>query len=145
MANKELKNSFFNCPDNIINKLKIILSKYENSESKPNSYNRAKGIITDKKITYPQMKGIKNYFDNYKGEGLDDEYKLNGGESMKKWVESTLGNARDTIYNNKKSKMDAGEKNAFLSHHEKDTRNTNPTKKGLGIVRLDKGKITAKL
>jgi hypothetical protein len=139
MANRDLKNSFFNCPDGIINKLKMVTSKYDGSDNHPNGYSRAKNIINDNKISYQQIKGIKNYFDNYNGDGLDDEYKLNGGDDMKKWVNTTLGNARNTIHDVKKTEMEGGKKNAFLAHHEKDTKNTDPTKKGLGVVRLDKG------
>lgn len=103
MPNKDLSKKYFNCP------------------------------ITGDKISYENMKKIKSFFDNYDGDGTDEEYKNKGGERMKNWINNTLSDSRDSIYYEKKSRMDAGEENQFIKTHTKDKDNANPTK-----VRLPK-------
>ena len=88
------------------------------------------------------MKRIKNYFDSYSGDGDDDEYKLNGGELMKNWVDKELGTSRDAIHSTKKVQMDAGRENSFIKTHEKD-KSKNPTK--VGIPKLHKGSTAANI
>lgn len=98
MPNKDLSKKYFNCP------------------------------ITGDKISYENMKKIKSFFDNYDGDGTDEEYKNKGGERMKNWINNTLSDSRDSIYYEKKSRMDAGEENQFIKTHTKDKDNANPTK-----------------
>jgi len=136
MANKDLKDKYFNCPDDVINKLKTILSKYKNGGD-ISGLKRCKDIIKNKRLSYHQMKRIKNYFDNYDGDGLDDEYKLNGGDIMKQWVNTTLENSRNTIHDMKKVQMNAGKQNAFRKHHTKDKDNADPT--NVNLPKISKG------
>jgi hypothetical protein len=134
--NKDLKDRYFVCPDEIINKLSSIIRQFNEKSSK--GYKRAADIIQNKRISYQQMKRMKNYFDSYEGNGQDDEYKLNGGDLMKAWVNNALGNARNTIHDIKKSKMEGGIENAFIKNHTKDKDNANPTK--VNIAKPHKGK-----
>jgi hypothetical protein len=83
------------------------------------------------------MKRLKNYFDSYDGDGTDDEYKLNGGDVMNKWVDKALGNTRDTIDHQKRVRMDAGENNQYKDTHTKDRDNADPTR--VRIPKIHKG------
>lgn len=134
MANKDLKDKFYNCPTSIINKLKTVIGNYESSSTiskRVKGYKRAKDIINNPQISQDQMERIKNYFDSYQGDGTDVEYKLNGGDIMKNWVNQTLENVRGTIHDIKKTEMNAGKENSFIKTHTKDKDNANPTKVNL--------------
>ena len=45
-------------------------------------------------MTYQQLVRIKNWFDNYDGDGTDAPYILNGADYMKNWVETTIQDLR---------------------------------------------------
>lgn len=138
MANSDLQNGYFVCPDEVVNSIKGQLSSYEQGGN-TKGLKRAKGIVEKKQISYSHIKRLKNYFDNYKGDGTDDEYKLNGGDKMKKWVDNTLKGARDSIHNIKKTRMDAGEENQFKKTHTKDRDNADPTR--VRLPRPHKGSV----
>jgi hypothetical protein len=135
MANSALKNKYFPVPDKVVELVKTNLDKY-GSESNKGS-NRARKVITKKRMSYTEMKNLKSYFDNYEGDGRDAEYKLNGGETMKDWIDEELEQARDTVDREKRVRMDAGEENQFKKTHTKDKDNANPT--GVGMVKIHKG------
>jgi hypothetical protein len=135
MANSSLENRTFMVTDKLLNVLKSNLEKY--GSDNPKGSKRARNLITKREVTYQEMKRIKNYFDNYEGDGTDVEYKLNGGEVCKEWVEKLLGTARDTVDGIKRTQMDAGAENKFKKTHEKDKDNANPT--GVGMVKIHKG------
>lgn len=135
MANSSLENRTFAVTDKLLNTLKSNLEKY--GADNPKGSKRARNLITKREVTYQEMKRIKNYFDNYEGDGTDVEYKLNGGEVAKEWVEKLLGTARETVDNIKRTQMDAGSENKFKKTHEKDKDNANPT--GVGMVKIHKG------
>tara|TARA_B100000953_G_C17756775_1_gene337604 strand:+ start:26 stop:514 length:489 start_codon:yes stop_codon:yes gene_type:complete len=135
MANQNLEGRVFKVSDKLLKTLKSNLEKY--GQDNPKGSKRARNLITQKQISYEEMKRIKNYFDNYDGDGSDVEYKLNGGEVAQKWVENLLGHARDTVDSVKRVRMDAGEENQYKKTHEKDKDNANPT--GVGMVKLHKG------
>ena len=46
-------------------------------------------------VTYQQLGRIKNWFDNYTGDGKDAPFILNGADYMRSWVDNTLGNMRN--------------------------------------------------
>lgn len=81
--------------------------------------------ILNRKISYENMKKMKSFFDNYDGNGNDEQYVDYGGEEMKNWLNNTLDDMRDAVYYPKKSRMDAGEENQFKKTHHKDKDNTN--------------------
>jgi hypothetical protein len=85
---------------------------------KTEGYERAKGILVEKSITYKQMKRIKNWFDKFEGEWDDPEFKLNGGKTMMNWVNNTLDTATSAIKNIKDAQKDAG--TAIKNTHQKD-------------------------
>ena len=51
-------------------------------------YNRNKELQNQKFITYKQLKRIKNFFDNFKGNQKEPSFILNGGVEIKNWEES---------------------------------------------------------
>ena len=81
--------------------------------------NRNKELQGQKFITYKQLKRIKNFFDNFKGNHKEPSFILNGGVEIKNWVDNELRKMRDYIKNTKTNKMDAGMMNQFIDPHEK--------------------------
>jgi hypothetical protein len=92
--------------------------------------------ILNKEISYEYMKKIKSFFDNYDGDNKK-QFGSYGGERMKKWVNQVLKDKRDSIYYEKKTRMDAGESNQFKKSHNKDKDNVNVT--NVNIPKIAKG------
>lgn len=107
MANSELIGTSFEIPENIIKHLKKIFNAYKGAKN-VEGYKRLEELSDKNKITYEQLKLIKNFFDNYSGNRKGTTYLLNGGTIMKNWVENTLSNAREKIKNSKKSMDNIG-------------------------------------
>jgi len=137
MANSDLENKFFTPPDNVLHKIESAMAKIDLSKKDIKGFRRGKEILSKKKVSYSQMKRIKNFFDNYEGDGFDDEFKLIGGKLTQKWVNNALESKRGDIHDYKETKMDAGAENQFIRNHEKDPDNANPT--GVGLVNIHKG------
>lgn len=136
MANSLLRGTYFKCPDRILQKMEGEINNFEGDGNKSDGYNRAKKLIKNNgKMKYEQLKRIKNYLDNAEDPN-DVEYRLNGGDDMKKWVESALRTARNLIYNMKKTRSDAGEENVFKKPHTKD-KSKNPT--DVNVPKVHKG------
>jgi hypothetical protein len=87
----------------------------ENTEG----FNRNKELQTQKFIDYKQLKRIKNFFDNFKGNHNDPSFILNGGVLIKNWVNDELRKMREYGHLTKRNKMDAGMQNSFIKPHEK--------------------------
>lgn len=117
--NKDLYNKKFNIPDEIREHMRNSFNSVS-SESTDEGHKRNKELQSAKKISYQQLKRIKNYFDNFKGDVQEKSYILNGGDYMKKWVDETLRYLRDDNYNSKKIASDAGLENQFIEPHQKD-------------------------
>jgi len=133
MANN-LNHKYFNVSDKVANKINHMLRITNVNDKQAKGLNRAQDMVTDKKISYGQMKRLKNYFDTYEGDGTDEEFKLIGGALTRKWVLDSLAQDRESIKKIKKSRMDAGEENQFLKTHTKDNDNANPTKPNGGMI-----------
>lgn len=145
MPNKSLEDKYFNVPDKVFNKINQALKTITVNDGHAKGLQRAKDLTSDRKVSYTQMKRLKNYFDNYEGDGSDDEYKLIGGKVTSFWVDKTLGSNRDSIKQAKKAKMDAGLENQFIKPHTKDRDNANPTNPDSGMIDITKGKISDKI
>lgn len=87
----------------------------ENTEG----FNRNQELQDKNFIEYKQLKRIKNFFDNFKGNHNEPSFVLNGGVEMKNWVNNELRKMRDYTKMTKKNKMDAGMMNQFIKPHEK--------------------------
>jgi hypothetical protein len=123
MPNKDLQDKLFKIPESLYNELKMVKEKYNGQET-VQGFQRLNNLLNDEKLSYSEMKRLKNYFDNYDGDKSDDEYKLNGGDRMAKWVNNALKIARDSI---KKAKKEAGMSNTYIKNREND-QSKNPTK-----------------
>ena len=93
-------------------------------------------------ISYENMKKKKSELENNKLKNKDF-YNKNGGDSVLKWIDNTLKTDRDSIHNEKKTRMDAGEENQFKKEHEKDRDNANPT--GVSLPSIHKGSVNRQI
>jgi len=99
-----------------------------NANENTEGYNRNKELQSQKFITYKQLKRIKNFFDNFKGNHKEPSFILNGGVEIKNWVNDELRKMRDYVKNTKTNKMNAGMMNQFIKPHEKkDFTNVRPS------------------
>lgn len=80
---KEVKEYLQTCFDHI-----------PNSDSNMEGHNRNEELRNSGYVTYQQLGRIKNWFDNYDGDGTDAPYILNGADYMRNWVESTIQDLR---------------------------------------------------
>ena len=138
MPNKDLKHKNYKIPDRIVNRIKHMIAKLKITDLQAKGLKRAQDMVDSKIISYSEMNRLKNYFDTYEGNGMDDEYKLIGGEMAKKWLENSLEHDKETIKKNKTVRKDGGMENQFIKTHEKDVDNANPTKSNLGMIDVKK-------
>jgi hypothetical protein len=102
----------------------------KDKDKRSEGYKRNQELQNKNFITYKQLKRIKNFFDNFKGNQKDKEFILNGGFEMKNWVEDTLRRMRDGLHITKRNKMETGMSNQFIKPHEKkDFTNVRPSQK----------------
>jgi len=87
----------------------------ENTEG----FNRNQELQGQNFIEYKQLKRIKNFFDNFKGNHNESPFILNGGVEMKNWVDNELRKMRDYNKMTKTNKMNTGMQNQFIKPHEK--------------------------
>jgi hypothetical protein len=85
-------------PNDVKNALNAALTKHsQTSNNNQEGLTRNKGLINKGKTSYQQLKRIKNWFDNYQGPKDSKEYELNGGDKMKEWVDTILGQMRNGV------------------------------------------------
>jgi len=112
MPNKALKSRIYKIPDKVITRINQMINKLKISDGQAKGLQRAQNMVNDRKLTYLQMNKLKHYFENYKGDGNDDEFKLLGGKLGKKWImDSDLEHDKDSEAKSKDAKMAAGMKN----------------------------------
>jgi hypothetical protein len=99
--------------------MKICFAKAKGANESVQGYNRNKELQNQSEITYQQLKRIKNFFDNFKGNQNELPFILNGGVEMKAWVDGTLNQMRQNPKMTKKNKMETGMENQFIKNHEK--------------------------
>jgi len=116
--NKDLYHRKAKLPAPLIDHLQKSFEMTE-GDSNVEGYNRNKELRETGIIGYPVLKRIKNWFDNYDGDGNDAPYILNGGDRMNKWCNHVLSQWRDTLHHGKQIKSDAGMENQFIDTHEK--------------------------
>jgi len=99
--------------------MKICFQKVKGADENTEGFNRNKELQGQNFIEYKQLKRIKNFFDNFKGNHNEPPFVLNGGVVMKNWVNDELRKMRDYNKMTKTNKMNAGMQNQFLKPHEK--------------------------
>jgi hypothetical protein len=123
--NKELKLRVFDVPQNILDKINHTITGLNGEHF--HGLNRAKKLLSDKKVKYGQLKRIIH--DLQKIDKINDRvrYDLCGGELMEKWSEQHLKGERDLVSNKKDGRKQADEiggiggerKNSHLKTHSK--------------------------
>jgi hypothetical protein len=103
--------------------MRICFLKVKNADESVEGYKRNQELQNQSFIDYKQLKRIKNFFDNFKGDQKHPSFILNGGVIMKNWANNELRKMREYIKTTKKHKMDAGMQNQFLSPHQKNNFN----------------------
>jgi hypothetical protein len=131
-SNLEKKDKQYTVPQYIIKEIKKNLSKIGNTYSTIRQ--KAENIVTNKFLTYENLKRVKGIIDKLNEVDLDLEsrqrekhrqqnkidFMIMGGDKMKNWVESELKQLRNPIERSKKVKTNfAGFKNQFRSEHSK--------------------------
>jgi hypothetical protein len=120
--NKDLYNSSkgeIEFPKDKREHMKKCFNRIKGADTNTEGFNRNKELQTKETIDYKQLKRIKNFFDNFKGNEKDPTFILNGGVLIKNWVNDELRKMREYGHLTKKNKMDGGMQNAFIKPHEK--------------------------
>ena len=89
-------------PKEIKQHLKNSFAQARGADQNTEGYRRNQELQGQEKITYKQLKRIKNFFDNFKGQQNELPFLLNGGILMKNWVNNTLNQMRNNTQNNQK-------------------------------------------
>lgn len=92
--NSKLYNKTIELPKEIKEYLQTCFDHIPNSDSNMEGHNRNQELRDSGYVTYQQLGRIKNWFDNYDGDGTDAPYILNGADYMRNWVESTIDDLR---------------------------------------------------
>jgi len=123
--NKELKSRIFDIPQNILDKINHTVVGLNGEHV--NGIQRAKKLLTDKKVKYGQLKRIIHDLQNMDKINNKVKYDLAGGDLMEKWAKQFLQGERDLISNRKDGRKQADEisgltgerKNSHLKKHTK--------------------------
>lgn len=92
--NSQLYDKTIELPKEVKEYLQTCFDHIPNSDSNMEGHNRNEELRNSGYVTYQQLGRIKNWFDNYDGDGTDAPYILNGADYMRNWVESTIQDLR---------------------------------------------------
>ena len=92
--NSSLYNKTIELPKEVLEYLQTCFDYIPNSDSTIEGHKRNEELRDTGYVTYQQLGRIKNWFDNYDGDGTDAPYILNGADYMRNWVESTIQDLR---------------------------------------------------
>ncbi len=123
--NKELKHRIFDIPQDILDKINHTVVGLNGEHM--DGVNRAKKLLSDKKVKYGQLKRIIHDIQSMDKVNDKMKFDLCGGELMEKWAKQFLKGERDLISNKKDSRKQADEiggitgerKNSHLKKHTK--------------------------
>jgi hypothetical protein len=113
--NKELYGKTWDFPKDLQNHLRICFLKVKNANANIEGFNRNKRLQTATSISYPELKRIKNFFDNHTGTPQDAPFILNGENKMRDFVNSTLSGARQSLDTSKQIRQDTGMEKEFIA------------------------------
>jgi hypothetical protein len=97
--NSELYGNKVELPEEVVNYLGDCFNSVQANQS-VDGYRRNIDLRNNRSATYQQLKRIKNFFDNYQGDGTDAPFILNGADYMKNWVNNTLSHMRNGTQSN---------------------------------------------
>ena len=92
--NSNLYNKTIELPKEVVEYLQSCYEYIPNSNASMEGHKRNEELRDTGYVTYQQLGRIKNWFDNYSGDGTDAPYILNGADFMKNWVETTIQDLR---------------------------------------------------
>jgi hypothetical protein len=123
--NKELKDRVFNIPQNILNHINHAVGGLMGKHV--DGLMRAKKLLSDKTVTYGQLKRIIHDLQTIDKVNDRTKYNLAGGDLMNTWSKQFLQGERNLVSNAKDSRKRADEigsitgerKNSHLSSHKK--------------------------
>lgn len=92
--NSNLYNKTIELPEEVMEYLQTCFDHVPNSDSSIEGHKRNEELRNTGYVTYQQLGRIKNWFDNYSGDGKDAPYILNGADYMRNWVETTIQDLR---------------------------------------------------
>lgn len=92
--NSKLYDKTIELPKEVVEYLQTCFEYVPNSDPSIEGHKRNEELRNTGYVTYQQLGRIKNWFDNYDGDGTDAPYILNGADYMKNWVESTIQDLR---------------------------------------------------
>lgn len=98
--NSKLYGNKVELPEEVVGYLNDCFNHVPNANDSIDGYRRNIDLRNNQFVTYQQLKRIKSWFDNYKGDGKDAPYILNGAEYMKNWVNTTLDQMRNGTESN---------------------------------------------
>jgi len=84
-------------PKNIKNHLINSFAQAKGANENVEGFNRNKELQSQEKISYGQLKRIKNFFDTFGGKENELPFILNGGNVMKDWVSGELNKMRNNV------------------------------------------------
>ena len=113
--NKELYGKTWDFPKDLQNHMKVCFAKVKNADSNVEGFNRNRRLQTAASISYPELKRIKNFFDNHTGTPQDAPFILNGESKMRDFVNSTLSGARQSLDTSKQIRQDTGMEREFIA------------------------------
>ena len=93
-------------PKTVLDHLYVCFQRVPDSNANTEGHNRNEELRANGFATYQQLGRIKNWFDNYDGDGTDAPYILNGADYMRDWVNNTLNGMRSIDSNKKQIKKD---------------------------------------
>lgn len=129
--NKDLKNNVYDIPLNILNNINFSLQKLNGKYVY--GVKRAKKLLSDKKVTYGQLKKIIHELNKMDKIKDNVKYNLAGGDLMFNWSKQFLQGERDLVSNKKNSRKRSDEiggierNNSFIKKHTKKSTNKVPT------------------
>ncbi len=94
--NSSLYGKNIELPKEITEYLEKCFNMFPDSDSSVEGHMRNKELRDTGYVTYQQLGRIKNWFDNYSGDGKDAPFILNGADYVKSWVNRTLGDLRNS-------------------------------------------------
>lgn len=123
MANSNLRNTKFPVPNEVLDHCREIIKNYGDSYKNYKGHKRLTNLLNKEYVTYEQLKRIKNFFDNFDGKTNEPSYIMNGGDTLKNWVENKLSRERKNIEARKRRNERSGQENQYKDPHEKDNNN----------------------
>jgi hypothetical protein len=93
-VNSNLYNKTIELPKEVLEYLQSCFEYIPNSDSSIEGHKRNEELRNSGYVTYQQLGRMKNWFDNYQGDGKDAPYILNGADYMRNWVNKTIQDLR---------------------------------------------------